>query len=368
VFRRTGTKWVEEAILQAPSPSDGDNFGSSVAIRGTRAVVGSPRAGNVAGNAYVFVRSETGTWTGSAVTPPPGDRYGLGFAVAIGADHILVGAPYTNSAAGAVYHFALDGTNPQTFGTGLDAGDRFGASIATRAGTTVIGAPGEASSGSSPSDNSYPGAGAAYIYTGGLGSTPTYVKPAIPAPAAGDEFGTAVATNGNIVVVGAPFQDSSSPLSNGISPNGLVSNGAPQSGAAYMWRSESSVWTFKHTLKAPNTSAGDGFGSSLALLSNVLAIGAPFEDSGSQTFVASDETTRDAGAVYAYRVLLDDITAMPAYIKATTRGVDDAFGTALDLSLESLAIGAPYDSSSASGWNGTGVDGGADSGAVTAVR
>jgi hypothetical protein len=51
--------------------------------------------------------------------------------------------------------------------------------------------------------------------------------------------------------------------------------------------------------------------------------------------VIEEETTRDAGAAYAYRVVLDDDIesgAMPTYIKTTTPGVDDAFGSALERS------------------------------------
>lgn len=368
VFRRTGTTWIEEAVLTAPAPANGDNFGASVALRGERIVVGAPRAGSVAGSAYVFVRGVAGSWTGVAVTSPSGDGHGFGSAIAFDVDHILVGAPRTSSSAGIVYRYNLDGTAPQTFGMGLDAGDQFGASIAAQNGTVVIGAPGEASSGSSPTDNAYLGAGAAYVYTGGLGSTPTYLKPTTPGPAAGDAFGSALATNGDIVVIGSPYQDSSSPISTGIDPIGMVTGGAPQSGAVYMWRRNASTWIPMHTLKAPNTGTGDGFGSSLSFLGKVLAIGAPFEDSSSLSLATANELRRDAGAVYAYRLIEDDITGTPAYIKAASPGVDDAFGSAACLSLESLVVGAPYDSSAASGWNGTGGDMSADTGAITTYR
>ncbi len=66
VFFRSGAAWNEQQKL---TPSDGagnDNFGTSVAISGDTAVVGSPLADTAdvdAGSAYVFVRSAT-TWTG----------------------------------------------------------------------------------------------------------------------------------------------------------------------------------------------------------------------------------------------------------------------------------------------------------------
>lgn len=367
VFRRTGTHWVEQAVLQAPVPANGDHFGASVALRDQLIVIGAPRIGTTAGTAYLFLPTVDDGWSAIEMVPPPGDGLGFGSAIALDGSNIYVGAPRTSSAAGAVYQYDIDGTNPQTFAAGTDAGDQLGASIAVQGGTVVIGAPGEASSTSLSTDNGYPGAGAAYVYTGGLGSSPTYLKATSPAP--GDAFGTAVATNGTLVVVGAPNQDSSAPLSTGIDPPGLVSGGAPQSGAAYMWRHDVSTWTFTHTLKAPNTGSGDGFGSALAFVRNVLAIGAPFEDSGALELSSADESRPDAGAVYAYRITIDaDVTQMPAYIKAATPGVDDAFGSALGLSLASLVVGAPYDSSGATGWNGQGGDYDADAGAVTTFR
>ncbi len=363
VFRRAGTRWTEEAVLQAPVPAAGDSFGASVAVRGQRIVVGAPDAVSASARAFVFVYAGAGMWSRTAVTAPPGDGNGFGFAVALEADHILIGAPRTNSSTGAVYRFNFDGTGPTVFGEGVDPGDRFGASIAAHAGTVVIGAPGEASSGASPTDNTYPDAGAAYIYAGG---SPVYLK--ATAPAAGDQLGTAVATNGDVVVVGAPYEDSSAPFSSGIDPTGMLTGGAPQSGAVYMWRNESSTWTFVHVLKAPNTGTGDGFGSSLAFVRDVLAIGAPFEDSASLELLTANENRRDAGAAYAYRLLLDDVSDMPSYLKAPTPGIDDAFGSAVALTLESLLVGAPYDNSAASGWGGTGGDVGVDTGAITSYR
>jgi hypothetical protein len=51
--------------------------------------------------------------------------------------------------------------------------------------------------------------------------------------------------------------------------------------------------------KAPNAEAGDGFGSSVALSGDTLAVGAPEEDS-SATGGEADNSTKHSGAVYAF--------------------------------------------------------------------
>jgi hypothetical protein len=56
-------------------------------------------------------------------------------------------------------------------------------------------------------------------------------------------------------------------------------------------------WLVSH--KAPNAEAGDGFGSSVALSGDTLAVGAPEEDS-SATGGEADNSTKHSGAVYAF--------------------------------------------------------------------
>ena len=64
VFRRTGTGWIQEAMLREQTPETNDFFGDAVAVSGDTILIGIPgdddRAPN-AGSASVFVRSGT-TW------------------------------------------------------------------------------------------------------------------------------------------------------------------------------------------------------------------------------------------------------------------------------------------------------------------
>jgi hypothetical protein len=107
VFARNGTSWTEEARLTLTGQDPGgDQFGASVALVGNQLFVGAPgdtHAGGVnAGSAYMFVHSgsewiETLEFTASDATD--GDVFGTsvavsGHVVVIGAEHDGLGSAY----------------------------------------------------------------------------------------------------------------------------------------------------------------------------------------------------------------------------------------------------------------------------------
>ncbi|MEQ1518741.1 MAG: dockerin type I domain-containing protein [Usitatibacteraceae bacterium] len=104
VFVRTGATWVEQQKLTASDAAFDDNFAHDVAISGDRILVGAYGDDAAAGSAYLFVRGG-GTWTQqiklTASDRADGDRYGSG--VLIDGDTFLVGAPFDDLSAGAVY-------------------------------------------------------------------------------------------------------------------------------------------------------------------------------------------------------------------------------------------------------------------------
>ena len=107
VFARSGTTWSQQAELTDPGGATFDNFGWSVALAGSTAVVSAP-SGNSSGTgvAYVFARSGT-TWTQQAELTGTGSAaYGyFGGSVAIAESSVAMGAYETNSDTGAAYLF-----------------------------------------------------------------------------------------------------------------------------------------------------------------------------------------------------------------------------------------------------------------------
>lgn len=110
VFVRSGGAWSEQARLTASDTVSNDKFGYSVAIYGSTLVVSATGKNSSAGTAYVFVRSGT-TWSQREEFPgsdvPPGAEFGL--SVAISGSVALVGAPAIGlaSTTGAAYVFEL---------------------------------------------------------------------------------------------------------------------------------------------------------------------------------------------------------------------------------------------------------------------
>jgi hypothetical protein len=284
VFVRNGTNWAQQAYLKASNTDAGDNFGTSVAVSGDTVVVGasnehsnatgvngdqSDNSAIEAGAAYVFVRSGT-NWTQQAYLKAsntdgvlPNEEFGdeFGNSVAVSGDTIVVGAWGEDSSAtgvngdqgdnsavdsGAAYVFVRNGTNwtQQAYlkASNTDAGDTFGSSVAVSGDTVVVGAGGGlgASGGEASyatgvngdqSDNSAPGAGAAYVFvrTGTTWNQQAYLKASNTD--AGDRFGRSLALSGDTVVAGA-----SAEYSNATGVNGdQTDNSLPASGAAYVF-------------------------------------------------------------------------------------------------------------------------------------
>ena len=123
VFSRSGTTWVEEAILTASDKAVGDYFGLTLAIDGTgdRIVISSPYANfsgiAYAGQAYVFSRSGT-VWTEEAILTASdkeeNDYFGLSVTIDNAGNRIVIGSPMANpgglAAAGQAYLFSRLGT------------------------------------------------------------------------------------------------------------------------------------------------------------------------------------------------------------------------------------------------------------------
>jgi hypothetical protein len=127
---------------------DYDQFGIGVAISGDTAVIGARRSysSSKAGSAYVYQWNGT-AWTQQAeLTADDGSlRNYFGSTVAIQDNRIYVGAPSDgNVNGGAVYVFTFDGISWQQQAklTGFEGTfDGFGYALAVQAGTLVVGAP-----------------------------------------------------------------------------------------------------------------------------------------------------------------------------------------------------------------------------------
>jgi hypothetical protein len=152
---------------------------------------------------------------------------------------------------------------------------------------------------------------------------------------------------GDTVAVGAPGESSVA-----VGVNGAQDNGAVASGAVYVFTVRSGVWTQQAYIKATNTDPGDGFGTSVALGLDTLVVGAPYESS---LAIPSRNDAESSGAAYLYG--RNGSWAAPvAPLKAGNAGAGDFFGASVALWGTTLVVGAPGESSRATGVNGDGLD------------
>ncbi len=118
-FERVGTTWTARQRIDTPTAVDTGEFGTSVALSGTRVAVGAPLENNEKGQVHIYSRSAT-TWT--RTTPPIGfigsEFAGFGSAVAVSPNAVLTGAaqePCVQQVCegeGAAYVFSLSDLPP----------------------------------------------------------------------------------------------------------------------------------------------------------------------------------------------------------------------------------------------------------------
>ncbi len=202
------------------------------------------------------------------------------------------------------------------------------------------------------------GSGGTTEGSGGTNGTDvTYLKASNTG--AGDRFGVAVAlsADGSTLAVGANREGSAA-----IGANGSQADDSMQdAGAVYVFSRDGSTWQQVAYLKASNSGAGDGFGSSLALSSDgtTMVVGAPFEASAAIGIDGdqSDDSALRSGAIYVFS-RSGTSWAQQAYLKGSNTDADDLFGVALALSADGnvLAVGAEGEDGFASGIDGDQTD------------
>ena len=328
IYRRSNSTWVLEDTLTAPASITADappSFGAAVAIEGDVLFVGAPDTSDSRGIVLVYVRTSSAAqdaWGAPVDRLLPEedlDRFDrFGEAISVDGSTVAIGAP--GRGGGTAFVFAPRDvpnkwgepevlTQPGTTG--------FGASLAIRDGRLIVGAPDQTN-----------GRGAAYVFQEVLGAWPLQTTLLPPTPEIGAEFGKSVATDGVRVAIGAPGQ------------SGIVGGASAENvGAAYTVDVRFGNFT---ELRAANADPNDGFGSSVAMTTGQLVVGAPFEDGSAADFNLLDtaNSTVNAGAAY----LFDrdgDTWSQLVYIKAVTPLVGENFGASVAIDVNRTVIGVP---------------------------
>lgn len=387
LYERSAGTWVPAHYLKAANADNGDRFGASSAGATNLLAIGAPgeqsrssdpadNSGNAVGAAYLFDPDSAGTPVQigylKAGNADDLDRFGSSLAVA--GDRVLIGAPFeasnatgvngdgsdnSLSNAGAAYLFERDASGDYLQTAYLKASNsasgtdnQFGNALALSGDVLAIAAwqedSGSAGINGDQTDTSATAAGAVYLFeltAAGSWAQIAYVKASNPGQ--NHNFGAAVALDGDTLAVGAPGENTAE----------------FRSGAVYIFtRSDTGVWSQQAFIKAGSVGLNDGFGAQVALLGNLLAVGAPGERSDATGINGSDnnENAVGSGAIYLFERDPAGTWTQVAFVKASNTDPGDGFGSALALDGDTLVIGAPAEQSAA-----TGVDGNEASNALT---
>jgi hypothetical protein len=320
VFTESGETWGQQAELSDGAP--GDFFGGSVAVDGSTVVVGAPYhtvgTNGSQGAVYVFVQNGT-TWTQQAeLTASDGaasDNFGS--SVAVSGSIAVVGSPYhqvgSNSAQGAVYVYVQNGTtwSQQAELTASDgaSGDQFGQSVSLSGDTAAIVSGGQvyvfvqsgetwtqqaetagdgynavAVGGSAMVAGAY-WQGAAYVFAQSGG---TWSQQAELTPSNGEsnnDFGWSVAIDGGTALAGAVEWNFGNEVGTGP-------------GAAYVFGQNGTTWSQQAELIPPDGVVGDFFGSGVSISGSTAVVGASNHQVGSNKGQGAAYVFTSSGPLY----------------------------------------------------------------------
>jgi len=265
--RQANGTWSEVGKLVASDPEAGDGFGSAVALSGDRALVGAPSDNTTLGEAYLFERQSDGSWTQVARIweQPRSYAHNFGRTVSLSGDRALIGtSQYSESGSAYVYDRGSDGVWARSATLQGTSNESFAFSIALEGERALIGAYNRSNGGQ------------AYVYNRDSGGTWTRV--ATLASADGeefDDFGWSVALSGDRALVGARAAD------------GFF-------GASYVFeRQAGGAWTQLAKILASDGAKNDMFGLAVSLSGTRALIGAPRDDSSRGSAYVVDVTDGD---------------------------------------------------------------------------
>ncbi len=299
-----GLSWQQEAIITASDARAGDYFGSAVAMSADVVVVGAFQnddKGKNSGAVYIF-RLKDGQWHEetklTASDTAEGDLFGLAVAIDRSGNTVVVGARWDDDhgeRSGSAYVFRYNKKAWREEGklTASDAaeGDFFGNSVAIDNDTIIVGARLNDGASGEIDDASNENSGSAYVFRR---SGKTWVEEAkLTAPPHAhmeeDYFGHSVDVNGDIIIVGARYDDLAT----------------KKAGAAYVYRFKGKSWQLEAVLTASDAVSRGLFGWSVSVETPArAALGDTIPENSALVLIGAygdSEDGTDSGSAYVFR-------------------------------------------------------------------
>ncbi|MBN1558738.1 T9SS type A sorting domain-containing protein [candidate division KSB1 bacterium] len=316
IFKRNGTKWIEQTKFTASDGEASDRFGYSVAISGDYVVIGAVGdndKGFRSGSAYIFKRNSDSWIEEAKLTASDGDAGdAFGVSVSINGDYTVVGALESDAKAirsGSAYVFKREGTNwVEEAKLAADDGafyDLFGYSVYISGDYVVVGAIYDNTNGFQ--------CGSGYIFEWDDTNWEQHAKLTASDGAGDDYFGGSVSISGDYVVVGAYGDDD-------------MGN---HSGSAYIFKHDGTKWIEETKITASDGEEGDTFASSVCICGNKLLVGVH----------GDDDNGYESGSAYIF--MHDGSKWIEVEKFAASDGdAGDYFGCSVSISGEYAVIGA----------------------------
>jgi hypothetical protein len=340
------------APLYTPSEASNDRFGLSMAISGERMVVGAPlddTGATETGVAYVYdlngVMPHLPVLT--LTNPVPQGYEGFGSSVAISGTRVIVGAPYHDEGfsvdAGQAYVYDLLGSTPGAPIATLGGGGQFGWSVAISGTRVVVGAA------------LYPNSGQTYVYdlTSSTSNVPvlTIEKPGWSVVASGTYVVVGTGSSADVYNLASstpsvPIGTLTNVYQSYFYPQRLSMDGsriaAVGSGGVYVYDLTSIMPMLPIVvLRDPRGGSSDAFGASLAISGSRVIVGAAQDDSGD--VVKGIPYIYNSGIAYVYDLDAANPSLPIATLKNPSPAVEDRFGTSVAINGMTAIASAPFD-------------------------
>jgi hypothetical protein len=182
--------------------------------------------------------------------------------------------------------------------------DNFGWAVAVDGNTAVVGIEGDGSSGTTP--------GAAYVFVRAGSTWSQQAKLTASDDANADQFGVSVAISGDSIIVGATLDDDS----------------GSDSGSAYVFARNGSNWTQQAKLLASNGESVDVFGRSVSI--------------SGDTAIVSAVGNGPTGTVFVF-VRSGEIWSEQQILSASDGESTDGFGWSAAIAGDTVIVGSRYD-------------------------
>ena len=322
--------WGTTATYTPGDGSDGISFGRKISRSAGTLLFGAPEAldtsGSAAGGVYVFdnLDGPVAERTKLRGNHPANITAFFGQSVVIDQTTVVIGAPGDDELgadAGAVYVFYKDlggidnwGQVTKLTGSTTDASDRFGVAIDLDQDLLVVGAPNDIVGGQT---------GSVFVFERNhndiIDSWGEIKRLEFTSTLFAGFFGTAVAIEDDIIAAGRPFD---------------ADSGVGSAGSVYVFEQDLGGldnWGEVKKILPSDLGAGDLFGSSVDVNSDIIVAGSPGQGTG-------------AAYVFERNHLGTNVWGEFKKLLPSDGAAGDKFGSAVALSGNNAIVGAPFNS------------------------